>query len=86
MRQDDVANWPSPFNGLKNTTFHDSNETWLQLVDGATSGENIPYSPLLVNARGVELIVTLESSADDPVNNWPKCNLFLTYFNLTDGM
>lgn len=72
VRRDDVANWPSPFNGIKNLTFYDSNQTWLQLIDGASSGENIPYGPLFVNARGIDLIVTIESSADDAINNWPN--------------
>lgn len=71
-RADDVANWPNPFNGLKNTTFVDSDKTWLELIDGASNNENVPYGPLFVNARGLEVIVTLENSADIPSNNWPK--------------
>ncbi|KAI3618723.1 phospholipase b [Moniliophthora roreri] len=70
-RADDVANWPSPFNGIKNSTFRDSSATWLELLDGASNGENVPYAPLFVRARGLDVIVTLEGSADDP-NNWPN--------------
>lgn len=72
-RADDVANWPNPFQGQQAGTFQDSNAAWLELIDGSSNQENIPYGPLLVNARGVDVIVTLEGSADDPVNNWPKC-------------
>jgi hypothetical protein len=70
-RADDVANWPSPFNGLKNDTFEDSKGTWLELLDGASNNENVPYAPLFVNARGVDVIVTVEGSSDDS-NNFPK--------------
>lgn len=71
-RADDVANWPNPFNGLRNSSFVDSDKTWLELIDGSSNGENVPYGPLLVKARNVDVIITLEGSADDPVNNWPK--------------
>lgn len=72
-RADDVANWPNPFNKLKGkeTTFQDVNATWLELLDGSSNNENVPYAPLFVKARGLDVIVTLEGSADDP-NNWPK--------------
>ncbi|KAF7376080.1 Lysophospholipase [Mycena sanguinolenta] len=70
-RDDDVANWPNPFNGLKNNTFQDTAATWLSLIDGASNGENIPYGPLFVNARKLDTIVTIEGSADD-ANNWPN--------------
>lgn len=70
-RADDVANWPNPFNGLKSTTFEDSDATWIELIDGSSNLENVPYGPLFVKARGVDVIVTLESSSDD-ANSWPK--------------
>ncbi|KAJ6609839.1 phospholipase B [Mycena sp. CBHHK59/15] len=70
-RADDVANWPNPFNGLKSSTFQDSDATWLELIDGASNGENIPYGPLFVKSRALDVIVTIEGSADDP-NNWPN--------------
>ncbi|KAJ7123198.1 phospholipase B [Mycena epipterygia] len=70
-RADDVANWPNPFNGLKSSTFQDSGSTWLELIDGASNGENIPYGPLFVKSRGLDVIVTIECSADDP-NFWPN--------------
>ncbi|KAJ7680248.1 phospholipase B [Mycena polygramma] len=70
-RADDVANWPNPFNGLKSSTYQDSAATWLELIDGASNGENIPYGPLFVKSRGVDVVVTIEGSADDG-NNWPN--------------
>lgn len=71
-RADDVANWPNPFNGIKNSTFQDSASRWLELLDGSSNQENIPYGPLFVRERALDVIVTVEGSADDPVNNWPK--------------
>lgn len=71
-RADDVANWPNPFSGVKNDTFEDSDKTWLELLDGSSNQENIPYGPLFVKARGLDVIVTAEGSADELVNNWPK--------------
>ncbi|KAJ7209506.1 phospholipase B [Mycena pura] len=70
-RADDVANWPNPFQGLKSSTYADSGSSWLSLIDGASNGENIPYGPLFVKARGLDVIVTLENCADDS-NNWPN--------------
>lgn len=70
-RADDVSNWPNPFKGLKNQTFEDSDDTWLELLDGSSNLENVPYAPLFVKARGLDVIVTLEGSSDD-INGWPK--------------
>lgn len=71
-RADDVANWPNPFQGQSSKTYQDTDATWLSLIDGASNSENVPYGPLLVNARNLDVIVTLEGSADDPINGWPK--------------
>ncbi|KAF7361984.1 Lysophospholipase [Mycena venus] len=70
-RADDVANWPNPFNGLKSDTYQDTKATWIELIDGASNGENIPYGPLFVRSRALDVIVTIEGSADD-TNNWPN--------------
>jgi lysophospholipase len=70
-RADDVANWPSPFTGINPGAFLDSGARWIELLDGASNLENIPLAPLFVNARGVDTIIVLEGSADDP-NNWPN--------------
>ena len=71
-RANDVANWPSPFTGINPGMYQDSRATWLELIDGASNIENIPYGPLFVKARGVDVIVTAEGSADIPETNWPK--------------
>ncbi|KAH9485342.1 Lysophospholipase 3 [Psilocybe cubensis] len=71
-RANDVANWPNPFQGQASASFQDTDATWINLIDGASNQENTPYGPLLVNARNIDVIVALEGSADDPVNNWPN--------------
>jgi lysophospholipase len=70
-RADDVANWPNPFKGLKNTTFQDTDKKWIELIDGASNQENVPFGPLFVKARALDVIVTVEGSADD-AHNYPK--------------
>ncbi|OCH93717.1 phospholipase B [Obba rivulosa] len=70
-RADDVANWPNPFNGINPDTFEDSGSRWLELVDGSTNGENVPLGQLFVKARGLDVIVGVDASAND-ANNWPN--------------
>ncbi|PPQ70690.1 hypothetical protein CVT24_000172 [Panaeolus cyanescens] len=70
-RADDVANWPNPFNGLQSQTFQDSGASWLELIDGSSNQENIPYNPLFVRSRDVDVVITLEGSADTSFN-WPN--------------
>ncbi|KII92542.1 hypothetical protein PLICRDRAFT_172619 [Plicaturopsis crispa FD-325 SS-3] len=71
-RADDVANWPNPFNNVKPTTFEDSNSTWLELIDGSSNLENIPIGNLFVRARGLDVIVAVDASADEADNQWPN--------------
>ncbi|SJL12245.1 uncharacterized protein ARMOST_15668 [Armillaria ostoyae] len=70
-RDDDVANWPNSFRNVAPSTFADTNSDWLELIDGGSNGEVVPFSPLLVKARGLDVIVGVDSSADDD-NNWPS--------------
>lgn len=60
-----------PFQGINPGVFQDSNSTWLELVDGGLNKEAIPLSPLLVKARHVDVIVTIDASSDDS-DNWPE--------------
>ncbi|KAI0339795.1 phospholipase B [Trametopsis cervina] len=70
-RADDVANWPNPFHGIKNDTFEDSDSKWLELIDGSSNGENVPLGSMFVKARGLDMIVAVDGSADDNFN-WPN--------------
>ncbi|KAF9811023.1 hypothetical protein IEO21_06727 [Rhodonia placenta] len=65
----DVAIVPNPFYGVAPSTYIDSNETLLQLVDGGEDGETVPFMPLLVKARDVEVIFAIDVAADTE-DNW----------------
>ncbi|KZT29204.1 lysophospholipase [Neolentinus lepideus HHB14362 ss-1] len=60
----DAAVYPNPFYGLAPGTYIDSNQTYLSLVDGGFDTESIPLQPLLVKARGVEVILAIDATAD----------------------
>lgn len=57
----DVASWPNPFYGIAPETFISSNQTDLSLVDGGEDGEVIPIQPLLVKARGLDIILAIDA-------------------------
>lgn len=52
---------PNAFYGYSPETFIDSNETLLQLVDGGEDGEEVPFMPLLVKAREVDVIFAIDA-------------------------
>ncbi|KAA1474012.1 phospholipase B [Dentipellis sp. KUC8613] len=74
---DDVSSWPNPFQGLASSTFEDSFSDRLELIDGGSNLENIPIGPMFVKARGMDLIVAVDSSFDDPTNTWPNGTSFI---------
>ncbi|KAH9928107.1 lysophospholipase [Fomitopsis serialis] len=55
---------PNPFQGLHPETFIDTNETYLQLVDGGEDDETVPLQPLLVKAREVDVIFAIDAASD----------------------
>jgi lysophospholipase len=59
----DVALYPNPFlsKNLDGENFIDKEENLLQLVDGAFNGEQLPLQPLLVKARGVDVILAIDA-------------------------
>ena len=57
----DSAAVPNPFYGVSSSTFPDSDQTILNLVDGGLDGEVTPYQPLLVKARGVDTILAIDA-------------------------
>ncbi|KAG2054996.1 lysophospholipase [Suillus hirtellus] len=60
----DVASWPNSFYGVAPDTFIDSTQTNLNMVDGGEDGEVIPLQPLLVKARGVDVIFAIDATDD----------------------
>ncbi|EIN11650.1 phospholipase B [Punctularia strigosozonata HHB-11173 SS5] len=71
-RADDVANWPNPFHNVANSTFEDSNSTWLELIDGSSNHENVPLGAMFVRARALDVVVAVDGSADQATINWPN--------------
>ena len=53
--------YPNPFYGFDSTNYTDSAEEYLALVDGGEDGEITPFQPLLVKARGVEVIFAIDA-------------------------
>lgn len=55
---------PNPFKGLGTDEYLDQNSEYLGLFDGEFGGENLPFAPLLVPARKVDVILALDASDD----------------------
>ena len=70
----DVGLYPNPFQGVKPSTFLDTNETFLKLIDGGQNGEAIPFQPLLVKARGIDTIIALDGSRHGDDNFFAQGN------------
>jgi lysophospholipase len=64
----DIASWPNPFYGIAPDTFINSAQTNLNMVDGGEDGEVIPLQPLLVKARGVDVIFAIDAVSSFPKN------------------
>ncbi|KAG0700944.1 lysophospholipase catalytic domain-containing protein [Suillus ampliporus] len=77
----DVASWPNPFYGVAPTTFIDSAQTNLNMVDGGEDGEVVPLQPLLVKARGVDVIFAIDGTND--INNFADGSTLIATQNRT---
>ena len=64
----DLSLYPNAFFGVSPETFIDSDQEFLGLVDGGIDGEVVPFQPLLVKARNVDVIVAVDASADTDDN------------------
>jgi lysophospholipase len=43
----------------------------LELIDGSSNKENVALGQLFVKARGMDVVVCIDASAETP-ENWPK--------------
>jgi lysophospholipase len=77
----DIASWPNPFYGIAPDTFINSAQTNLNLVDGGEDGEVIPLQPLLVKARGVDVIFAID--ATDDINDFADGSSLIATQNRT---
>ncbi|GAO49298.1 hypothetical protein G7K_3449-t1 [Saitoella complicata NRRL Y-17804] len=81
--EEDIAAYPNPFYGWKNSTNLSYNSTRLTLVDGGEDNQNIPFLPLLQPERNVDVIFAVDASADT-AHSWPNgSSLVNTYRRLT---
>ncbi|KAG5986430.1 hypothetical protein E4U43_005513, partial [Claviceps pusilla] len=68
---DDIADWtPNPFKGWNPARNPSANESRLTLVDGGEDLQNIPYHPHLMPGRHVDVVFSVDSSADTE-SSWP---------------
>lgn len=67
----DIAEYPNPFQGLDSAAFSQSGSMQLNLVDGGEDNENVPLWPLLHPDRAVDVILSLDASADTTYS-WPN--------------
>lgn len=57
----DTAIWPNPFKGLNSSTYAESSQDVLSLVDGGEDGEVIPLAPLIVKSRAMDVVIALDA-------------------------
>ncbi|PHH68827.1 hypothetical protein CDD83_5954 [Cordyceps sp. RAO-2017] len=71
-RDDDIADWtPNPFRGWNPDRNPGAGSERLTLVDGGEDNQNIPYHPQLLTERAVDVIFSVDSSADTNYS-WPN--------------
>ncbi|MBW0500767.1 hypothetical protein O181_040482 [Austropuccinia psidii MF-1] len=81
-----TASYPNPFKGVNGTlAFDGAKSDTLEIVDGGENGENIPFNPLLVPARQVDVIVAVDATADTDSSyaygaNWPNGGSMINTF------
>ena len=69
---EDIADYsPNPFYLFNNETNLSANSTRLTLVDGGEDLQNIPFAPVILPQRAVDVVFAVESSADTEFN-WPN--------------
>ena len=83
--RDEYAVYPNPFLNYPGSPLV-SAETELHLVDGGEALQNNPIFPLLQPARGVDVIIVNDNSADS--NNFPNGSEILTTYvqSLNEGL
>jgi lysophospholipase len=84
----DIADWPNPFYGWRNSSNPVADDIQLTLVDGGEDLQNIPLHPLIQPYRHLDVIFAVDSSADtndtNPVQGsspgWPDgASMVATY-------
>lgn len=76
----DISLWPNPFFGYNNDSNPNAQSTVLTLVDGGEDLQNIPFHPLLLSSRQVDVIFAVDSSADTDTR-WPNGTPMVATYN-----
>src|SRR5690606_25917908 len=71
------APYPNPFYAYQPARNPTHKQATLGLVDGGSTGENIPLAPLLQPARALDFILAIDSSSDT-ASNWPNGTSLIT--------
>lgn len=67
----DIADWtPNPFKGWNPKNNYNVKEDRLTLVDGGEDLQNVPYHPHIYTEREVDVVFSLDNSADTETS-WP---------------
>ncbi|KAF8314068.1 hypothetical protein DL93DRAFT_2080560 [Clavulina sp. PMI_390] len=70
LGENDLSTIPNPFTGLNPSTFADSNNAELQLVDGGEDKETLPLWPLIHPERNVDVILGIDANSNTDFG-WP---------------
>ncbi|KAF8312071.1 hypothetical protein DL93DRAFT_2082430 [Clavulina sp. PMI_390] len=70
-KDNDIATYPNPFGGLSPSSYADAGNAELELVDGGEDNEIVPFWPLMLPERNVDVILGLDNSADTTYG-WPN--------------
>ncbi|GAA93647.1 hypothetical protein E5Q_00291 [Mixia osmundae IAM 14324] len=73
-----TARYPNPFEGQMPSTYEESNQPVISIVDGGLNLENVPFAPHLVKARNTDVILALDASADTSDNHPDGASLIAT--------
>jgi lysophospholipase len=69
--------FPNSFHGPSTEgTFIDAGETIIMMSDGGSDGEAVPIQPLLVKARGLDIIFAIDAVSESTIlsNRTLTCN------------
>ncbi|PNY26876.1 Lysophospholipase [Tolypocladium capitatum] len=70
-KDEDIASWaPNPFKGYNSANNPSAGADRLTLVDGGEDSQNVPYHPHLVRDRKVDVVFSVDSTADTK-SIWP---------------
>lgn len=84
--KNDISDWINPFYYWNNGSNPGARSRRLTLVDGGEDLQNIGFDPIVRSQRNVDIIFSIDSSADDPNTFWPNgTSMVATYERFNQG-